>query len=204
MSDQTRSGTFSNPDDGKNQVLFRRMGENYNQSKALFNQKRSFAINKKPQYTGRDRSVSEKEAIEPIPHNQAKFVSNFFLVKEKSGGFRPVINLRNLNQFIHTEHFTMETVTNLRTMSSKDGWIVTIDISDAYLTIPLDEEFKDHHKNHEASCGQSNLLSSRLQGSSIFRRLDSCCSNKAFMSETISVFSKFSSEARLQNKLRKI
>ena len=29
-------------------------------------------------------------------------------------------------------------------MLSKNDWIVTIDISDAYLTIPLDEEFKDH------------------------------------------------------------
>ena len=79
-------------------------------------------------------TLLEKEAIEPIPHNQAKFVSNFFLVKTKSGGFKPVINLRNLNQFIHTEHFTMETITNLRTMLSKDDWIMTADISDVHLT----------------------------------------------------------------------
>ena len=75
-----------------------------------------------------------------IPHNQVKFVSNFFLVKKKSGRFRP----RNLNQFIHTEHFTIETITNLRTMLLKDDWIVAIDISDEYLTIPLDEEFNDY------------------------------------------------------------
>ena len=89
-------------------------------------------------------TLSEKEAIEPIPHGQAKFVSNFFLLKTKLGGFRLVINLRNLNQFIHMEHFAMETITNLRTMLSKDDWIMTIDISDAYLTIPLDEEFKNY------------------------------------------------------------
>ena len=89
-------------------------------------------------------TLLEKEAIEPIPHNQEKSASNFFLVKKKSGGFRPVINLKNLNQLIHTEYLTMETITNLRTMLSKDGWIVTTDISDAYLTIPLDEEFKDY------------------------------------------------------------
>ena len=33
-------------------------------------------------------TLLEKEAIEPIPHRQAKFVSNLFLVKKKSGGFR--------------------------------------------------------------------------------------------------------------------
>ena len=38
----------------------------------------------------------------------------------------------------------METITNLRTMLSKDDWIVTIDISDAYLTVPLDKEFKNY------------------------------------------------------------
>ena len=137
-----------------------------------------------------------------------------------------MINLKSLSQFVHTEHFTMETITNLRTMLSKDDWIVTIDISEAYLTIPLDEEFKDCHfpisgsdlpisvyafwpkrcckglhKNHEAACGQSK--SSGLQDSSIFKRLDSYCPNKAFMSKTIPIFSKFSPEARLQNKLRK-
>ena len=89
-------------------------------------------------------TLLEKEAIEPIPHSKAEFVSNLFLVKKKSGGFRPVINLESLNQFIHMEHFTMETIANLRTMLSKNDWIVRIDISDAYLTIPLDEEFKDY------------------------------------------------------------
>ena len=57
-------------------------------------------------------------------------------------------------------------------------------------------------QSHEASCNQSK--SSRLQNSSIFRRLDSCCPNNPFMSKTISVFSELSAEARLQNKLRKI
>ena len=38
----------------------------------------------------------------------------------------------------------MESITNLTTMLSKNDWIVTIDISEAYLTIPLDEQFKDH------------------------------------------------------------
>ena len=65
-------------------------------------------------------TLLEKEAIEPIPHRQAKFVSNLFLVKKKSSGFRPVINIKSLNQFVHTEHFTVETITNLRTLLSKD------------------------------------------------------------------------------------
>ena len=37
-------------------------------------------------------------------------------------------------------------------MLSKDDWIVTIDISDAHLTIPLDEEFKDCHFPISGNC----------------------------------------------------
>ena len=172
-------------------------------------------------------SILEKEAKKLFPHNQAIFVSNFFLVKKKPRRFRPVITLQNLNQFVHTEHFTMETTANLRTMLSKDDWIVTIDIADAYLTIPMAEEFKDYaafqyqdqtyhflcmsfglndtaraFTNNEAYGSQSK--SSRIQGSSLFRRLDSSCPNKAFMFKTIPVFSKLSLETRFQNKLRKI
>ena len=168
-------------------------------------------------------ALLEKEAIEPIPHNQAKFVSNFLLVKKKSDGFRLVINLKS--QFSHTEHFTMETITNLRTMLSKDHWIVTIDISLAYITIHLDEEFKDYvafqyrDQAYRFLCmpfGLNNAARAftkmmkhpaakvRALGSSTFRRLDSSCPNKAFISKAISIFSKFSLEARLQNKLRKI
>ena len=169
----------------------------------------------------------EKKAIKPIPHNQAKFVSNFFLVKKKSGGFRPVINLRNLNQFIHTEHPTLETITSPRTILLKDDGIVTRNIcrcvshyasgrgSHGLCSFPVSRSVlpismhafrpkrccKGLHINHEASCSQSK--SSGLQVSSIFRCLDSCCSNKASMSKTISVFSKFSPEDRLQNKLEK-
>ena len=128
------------------------MGENYKQSKnskycwrihtPVFSQTFSVFSTKTFVWNEQEAKIIqeeinnllEKEAIKAIPHNQAKFVSNFFLVKKKSGGFRPVINLRNLNQFIHTEHFTMEAITNLTTILSKDDWIMIIDISDVYLT----------------------------------------------------------------------
>ena len=37
-----------------------------------------------------------------------KFLSNIFLVGERDGGNRPVVNLRYLNQFIPYQHFKME------------------------------------------------------------------------------------------------
>ena len=138
------------------------MGENYNSQRALdivggykpqflaelFQsfQPKTFVRNQQEAKIIQEEidALLKKETIEPIPHRQTKLVSNLFLVKKKLVRFRPVMNLKSLNQFVHTEHFTMETITNLRTMLSKDDWVVTIDISDAYLTIPMDKEFKDY------------------------------------------------------------
>ena len=41
----------------------------------------------------------EKGAIEMVQSCKGKFISNLFLVPTKSGGFRPVINLKPLNHF---------------------------------------------------------------------------------------------------------
>ena len=49
-----------------------------------------------------------KGAIKQIPKSQAKFVSRLFTVPKKSGGLRPVINLKTLNQFLHLQTFKME------------------------------------------------------------------------------------------------
>ena len=38
----------------------------------------------------------------------ACFISQLFLVEKKGGGYRPVVNLKELNQYIGTEHFKME------------------------------------------------------------------------------------------------
>ena len=49
-----------------------------------------------------------KGAITRTQPAQREFLSNLFLVGEKEGGYRPVINLKMLNQFIPFLHFKME------------------------------------------------------------------------------------------------
>ena len=53
-------------------------------------------------------SLLSKGAIKQIPKSQAKFVSRLFTVPKKSGGLRPVINLKPLNQFLHLQTFKMD------------------------------------------------------------------------------------------------
>ena len=49
-----------------------------------------------------------KGAIVESNYEENQFVSNIFVVKKPNGKFRPIINLKKLNQFVHYEHFKQE------------------------------------------------------------------------------------------------
>ena len=53
-----------------------------------------------------------KQAIEKVPFSQWEkgFYSNFFIVNKKDGSFRPILNLKLLNQHLEVPHFKMESL----------------------------------------------------------------------------------------------
>jgi len=53
-------------------------------------------------------------------------------VSKKDGSFRPVVNLRPLNQFMERVHFKME---NLRELLKHCNLMPSIDLKDAYLSV---------------------------------------------------------------------
>ena len=71
-------------------------------------------------------SLLQKRAIEEVncTHPKRGFFSRLFLVKKRSGGWRPVIDLSRLNQFILCPHFKMETVDSIRLALRKGDWII--------------------------------------------------------------------------------
>lgn len=71
------------------------------------------------------------------------FVSSMFIISKASGGFRPIINLRRLNQFLIFRHFKMENINTLRHLIVKGDWMANLDLKDAYLTVPV---YEDHQK----------------------------------------------------------
>ena len=61
-------------------------------------------------------------AIHPVSSNtEGGFVSSIFLVDKKDGGHCLVINLKNLNSFVHFQHFKMEGIHMLRDLLKKKG-----------------------------------------------------------------------------------
>ena len=85
------------------------------------------------------QEMLEKGAIHVVPQDETSggFVSIIFLVPKKGGGQRPVINLKNLNQFLRYEHFKMEGVHMLRDLLKKGDFMVKLDLKDAYFTVPI-------------------------------------------------------------------
>lgn len=55
-------------------------------------------------------SLLQKQAIIPVLETPKEFISTIFLVPKKSGGMRPIINLKPLKNFVETIHFKMETL----------------------------------------------------------------------------------------------
>ena len=83
-----------------------------------------------------------KQALIPADPSTPGFYSHLFVVPKKTGGFRPVIDLKALNQFITCRTFRMETPRSIRDQLRQGEWTTSIDLADAYLHIPIDLAFQ--------------------------------------------------------------
>ena len=84
------------------------------------------------------QSLLSKNAIERVDNVKSLgFYSRLFLVPKPHQRWRPVIDLSRLNTFLHVEKFKMETPESIRTSLIPGEWVASIDLSDAYLHIPI-------------------------------------------------------------------
>ena len=79
----------------------------------------------------------QKNAIVEVPPDSPGFYSNVFLVRKSTGGWRPVIDLKNLNAHIHAPHFRMFTTSSLLSSVKKGDYVFKIDLQDAYFHVPI-------------------------------------------------------------------
>ena len=84
------------------------------------------------------QSLLSKNAIERMENVKSLgFYSRLFLVPKPHQRWRPVIDLSRLNTFLHVGKFKMETPESIRTSLIPWEWVSSIDLSDAYLHIPI-------------------------------------------------------------------
>ena len=84
------------------------------------------------------QSLLSKNAIERVENVKSLwFYSRLFLVPKPHQRWRPVIDLSRFNTFLHIEKFKMETPESIRTSLIPGEWVMSIDLSDAYLHFPV-------------------------------------------------------------------
>lgn len=86
-------------------------------------------------------SMLAKKAIREVTPIQGQFLSRIFTVPKKDGSSRPIINLRPLNRFMAKHHFKMENVAMLKDLLKKGDWMGSIDLKDAFQTVPVHGDF---------------------------------------------------------------
>ncbi|KAG1252706.1 hypothetical protein G6F68_011662 [Rhizopus microsporus] len=91
-----------------------------------------------------DKAIQDlllKSAIEPVTTKEAQqtpgFYSSIFVIPKKNGGIRPVFNLKRLNQYLDPPPFKMETIREVAHLLRKNDYLVSVDLSDAFLHIPV-------------------------------------------------------------------
>ena len=77
-----------------------------------------------------------KEAIEPAPPSPG-YYRRLFVTPKVTGGWRPVIDLSRLNSFMDVSHFHMETTQSVFWSLRVGDWMVSLDLQDAYLQVPV-------------------------------------------------------------------
>ena len=85
-------------------------------------------------------SLLAKDATEEVPMTELCYSSNMFLVAKKTGGKRPVLNLRPLNNFVPNETFKMEGIHSLKDFLKSNYFMTKLDMRDAYYSILIDKQ----------------------------------------------------------------
>jgi hypothetical protein len=85
-----------------------------------------------------------KRAIVQIPRDTPGWYSLVFLVPKKTGGFRPVFDLSQLNRHLVIPRFRMESALTIMKSLEKGNWVFSVDIKDAYLHVPIHPKYQKY------------------------------------------------------------
>ena len=79
----------------------------------------------------------KKNCIRAMEPEEQGFFSRVFLVPKKSGGFRLVIDLSSLNEYVAKVTFEMDTLKKVKEFVTEAMWATSIDLSEAYHHVPM-------------------------------------------------------------------
>ena len=80
-------------------------------------------------------------AIKYSHHKDGEFLSNIFLVLKPNEEYRPILNLKKLNEFVHYDKFKQETFSFVLELVKPNDFFTSLDLRKAYWSIPIHESF---------------------------------------------------------------
>lgn len=84
----------------------------------------------------------KKKVLVKTNHEKIEFISPIFVKPKDDGGTRMILNLKSLNQNIEFQHFKMQTIKDALLMISKGDYLTSIDLKDAYYSVPIHRDYQ--------------------------------------------------------------
>ena len=97
-------------------------------------------MNEKDQINRQIKKLMEKGVIEECDFVKNQFISKNFLRPKPDGSCRLILNLKELNKFLDTEHFKLEDIKTVKTLVHQGCFLASLDMKDAYYLIPIEKE----------------------------------------------------------------
>ena len=94
---------------------------------------------------GEIEALIAEGAVETAPSSPG-FYSHLFVVQKASGSWRPVIDLSSLNGFVQLTPFRMESNQSVFHSIRCFDWMISIDLKDAYLQVPIHPDSRKFFK----------------------------------------------------------
>lgn len=99
-------------------------------------------LNKKKALVNQINKYLSSGAISEVPSSPLNILSRIFTVKKSNGSDRMIIDLSQLNKQISKVSFQMETNSKIKEILQKDDFMASIDLADAFFSIPIHESHK--------------------------------------------------------------
>ena len=95
------------------------------------------------------QALIQKQAVEKVlVISSLAFYNRLFLVPKPNNRWRPILDLSQLNLYLASASFKMETPETIRLSLQQGEWVTSLDFSDAYFHIPINPRSRKYLRFH--------------------------------------------------------
>ena len=92
------------------------------------------------------KSLLTKKVIIPSIHEPGEFISPIFCVPKPNDKIRLILNQKKFNESVANVHFKMDNIQTVLKLITKNCWMASIDLKDAYYSVKVDPLYQKYLK----------------------------------------------------------